>query len=144
MLRGFLMECWKSSFKKLKGLKVLETLYDLLKKAEHLAWESLVGIRTFNRMAYPSKDCKPNLKHAVYLAKLRLNLNERQEHLLRFMANLFGVVGLVFVTLILGLLLLLCLIVSLPVMLVLALSLGPLMFSLNKARRVRSLGKTKN
>ena len=37
MLSGFLMESWKSLFRKLKGLKVLETLYDLQRKAEHLA-----------------------------------------------------------------------------------------------------------
>ena len=144
MLSGFLMESWRNLFKKLKALKALETLLDLLRKAEHLAWESLVGTHTFNKTVYPSKDYKHNSRQDVYLAKLRLNLNEHQEDWLRFMVNLFGVVGLVFVTLILGLLLLLCLIVSLPVMLVLVLSLGPLMFSLNKARRVRSLGRTEN
>ena len=79
-----------------------------------------------------------------YLARLKSNLNERVEISLNFMVNLFGALALGFVTLILGLLLLLCLIVSLPVMLVLVLSLGPLMFSLNKVRRVRSLGRTKS
>eukprot|EP00487_Bulimina_marginata_P009904 TRINITY_DN44_c0_g1_i3.p1 TRINITY_DN44_c0_g1~~TRINITY_DN44_c0_g1_i3.p1 ORF type:complete len:200 (+),score=12.12 TRINITY_DN44_c0_g1_i3:58-657(+) len=84
------------------------------------------------------------MKLEEYLVKLKSNLNERVEISLNFMVNLFGALVLGCVTLILGLLLLLCLIVSLPVMLVLVLSLGPLMFSLNKVRRVRSLGRTKS
>ena len=67
---------------KAKGLKGFgNCCYDLQRKAEHLVWESLVGIRTCNKTVYPLKDYKHSSRQDVYLAKLRLNLNEHQERL---------------------------------------------------------------
>src|SRR5210317_1703515 len=139
---GFLMGLWRNLFKEPKDLGVLKMPFVLLQKDEHLGWVYWDGTPTSKKRAFLSRVCWLSLKLGKYFRKLKLKVKELLWTLLKFMVNLFGALVLVIVTPILGLLLLLCLIVSLAVMLVLALSLGPLMFSRNKARRVRSLGKT--
>ena len=121
---GFLTELWRNLFKEPKVLEDSKTLYDLHRKGEHWAWESLDGIRTYKRKVFLSRVYLHSLKLGRFFRKSKLKVKEPLEHLLKFMANLFGVLVLACVILIFVLSLLLSVIVSYPVMLVLGLSRG--------------------
>ena len=139
---GFLMELWRNLFREPKVLEDSKTLYDLHKKGEHWAWESLDGIRTYKRKVFLSKVYLLSLKLGRFFRKSKLKVKEPLERLLRFMANLFGVLVLGCVILIFGLSLLLSVIVSFPAMFLLELNRGLRMSLLSNRLKERLSEKT--
>ena len=139
---GFLTELWRNLFREPKVLEDSKTLYDLHRKGEHWAWESLDGIRTYKRKVFLSKVYSLSLKLGRFFRKSKLKVKEPLERLLRFTANLFGVLVLACVILIFGLSLLLSVIVSSPAMFLLELNRGLRMSLLSNRLKERLLEKT--
>jgi ribonucleoside-diphosphate reductase alpha chain len=101
----FLMALWRNLFKEQKDLEVLKMPFVLLQKDEHLGWVYSDGTRISKKRVFLLKVCLLSLKLGKYFRKLKSSLNGLVWLLLKFMANLCGVLVVVIVILTLGLLL---------------------------------------
>jgi hypothetical protein len=102
---GFLMALWRNLFKEQKDLEVLKMPFVLLRKDARLGWVYWDGTRISKKRVFLLKVCLLSLKLGKYFRKLKSSLSVLVWILLKFMANLCGVLVVVIVILTLGLLL---------------------------------------